>query len=41
MIIVAVLTFPNIDPVLFSVGPFAVRWHVLGYIVGLIFGICA
>ncbi len=35
----AVLTFPNIDPVLFSIGPFAVRWYALAYIVGLIFGI--
>ena len=35
----AVLKFPNIDPVLFSIGPFAVRWYALAYIVGLIFGI--
>ena len=35
----AVLTFPNIDPVLFSIGPFAVRGYALAYIVGLIFGI--
>ncbi len=35
----AVLTFPDIDPVLFSIGPFAVRWYALAYIVGLIFGI--
>lgn len=39
MLTFAVLTFPNIDPVLFSIGPFAVRWYALAYIVGLIFGI--
>ncbi len=39
MITFAVLTFPNIDPVLFSIGPFAVRWYALAYIVGLLFGI--
>lgn len=33
----AVLPFPNIDPVLFQIGPFAVRWYALGYIVGLLF----
>ena len=39
MITLAVLTFPNIDPVIFSIGPFAVRWYALAYIVGLIFGV--
>jgi phosphatidylglycerol---prolipoprotein diacylglyceryl transferase len=38
MISLAVLTFPNIDPVMFSIGPFAVRWYAMAYIVGLIFG---
>ena len=33
----AVLTYPNIDPVIFSIGPFAVRWYALAYIVGLVF----
>ena len=33
----AVLTFPDIDPVLFQIGPFAVRWYALAYISGLIF----
>ena len=33
----AVLTFPNIDPVIFSFGPFAVRWYALSYIAGLLF----
>lgn len=33
----AALTFPNIDPVIFQVGPLAVRWYGLGYIVGILF----
>lgn len=27
--------FPNIDPVLISIGPLAVRWYALAYIVGI------
>jgi phosphatidylglycerol---prolipoprotein diacylglyceryl transferase len=33
----AVLRFPDIDPVLFQIGPFAVRWYALAYIAGLLF----
>ena len=33
----AVLPFPPVDPVLFQVGPFAVRWYALAYIAGLVF----
>jgi phosphatidylglycerol---prolipoprotein diacylglyceryl transferase len=33
-----VIPFPAIDPVLFSVGPFAVRWYALAYIVGILLG---
>jgi phosphatidylglycerol:prolipoprotein diacylglycerol transferase len=33
----AVLTYPAIDPVLFQIGPFAVRWYALAYIAGLVF----
>jgi phosphatidylglycerol:prolipoprotein diacylglycerol transferase len=32
------IPFPVIDPVLIEIGPFAVRWYALAYIVGLIAG---
>ena len=32
------LTFPAIDPVIFELGPIAVRWYSLAYISGLFFG---
>ncbi|SHF14599.1 phosphatidylglycerol:prolipoprotein diacylglycerol transferase [Kaistia soli DSM 19436] len=32
------LTFPAIDPVLIEIGPFAIRWYALAYIVGILFG---
>jgi phosphatidylglycerol---prolipoprotein diacylglyceryl transferase len=38
MLILPILTFPHIDPVLISIGPFAVRWYALAYIVGIIAG---
>lgn len=34
----AVLPFPNIDPVIFQLGPLAVHWYGLGYVVGILFG---
>jgi phosphatidylglycerol---prolipoprotein diacylglyceryl transferase len=37
MIHASLLAFPDIDPVIFSVGPFAVRWYALAYITGFIF----
>jgi phosphatidylglycerol:prolipoprotein diacylglycerol transferase len=33
----AVLPFPPVDPVLFEIGPFALRWYALAYIAGLVF----
>jgi phosphatidylglycerol:prolipoprotein diacylglycerol transferase len=34
---VAMLPFPNIDPVLFSVGPIAIHWYGIAYVVGILF----
>ena len=36
--VLPVIPYPKIDPVLISVGPFAVRWYALAYIVGIIAG---
>jgi phosphatidylglycerol---prolipoprotein diacylglyceryl transferase len=30
--------FPEIDPILFQIGPFAIRWYALAYIAGLLLG---
>ncbi len=32
------MPFPDIDPVLIQIGPFAIRWYALAYIVDLILG---
>src|SRR6266700_5881393 len=32
------IPFPAIDPVAISLGPFAIRWYALAYIVGLLIG---
>ena len=32
------IPFPDIDPVIFEIGPFAIRWYSLAYIVGLVVG---
>jgi phosphatidylglycerol:prolipoprotein diacylglycerol transferase len=32
------IPFPNIDPVLVNIGPFAIRWYALAYIVGILGG---
>jgi phosphatidylglycerol:prolipoprotein diacylglycerol transferase len=34
----AVLQFPAFDPVLVTIGPFAIRWYALAYIVGILVG---
>jgi phosphatidylglycerol---prolipoprotein diacylglyceryl transferase len=34
----SVLKFPAFDPVLISIGPFAIRWYALAYIVGILLG---
>ena len=33
-----VLPFPVIDPVLVAIGPFAIRWYALAYVVGILIG---
>jgi phosphatidylglycerol---prolipoprotein diacylglyceryl transferase len=32
------IAFPSIDPVLFEIGPFAIRWYALAYVAGLLLG---
>lgn len=36
--IAGVLPFPDIDPVLVRIGPLAVHWYGVGYVVGILFG---
>jgi len=38
MLVLPVIPFPHINPVLISIGPLAVRWYALAYIVGIIAG---
>lgn len=33
------LNFPDIDPIIFSLGPIAIRWYSLAYIAGFIIGL--
>jgi phosphatidylglycerol---prolipoprotein diacylglyceryl transferase len=37
-VVLPVIPFPAINPVLVSLGPFAIRWYALAYIVGIIAG---
>src|SRR5690606_7560626 len=32
------IPYPSIDPVLIELGPFAIRWYALAYVVGLLLG---
>ncbi|RVO92206.1 prolipoprotein diacylglyceryl transferase [Sinorhizobium meliloti] len=34
----AILPFPEIDPVIFTIGPLAVRWYGLAYVAGVLLG---
>ncbi|MBP2236748.1 phosphatidylglycerol:prolipoprotein diacylglycerol transferase [Sinorhizobium kostiense] len=34
----AILPFPEIDPVIFTIGPLAVRWYGLAYVAGILLG---
>jgi phosphatidylglycerol---prolipoprotein diacylglyceryl transferase len=38
MLVLPVLPYPEIDPVLISIGPLTVRWYALAYIVGILAG---
>ena len=38
LLVLPVIPFPRIDPVLVHIGPLAVRWYALAYIVGIIAG---
>jgi len=38
MLVLPILTYPEINPVLVSIGPFSVRWYALAYIVGILAG---
>jgi phosphatidylglycerol:prolipoprotein diacylglycerol transferase len=35
---VLTLAFPNIDPIAVAIGPIAIRWYALAYVVGLVLG---
>ena len=32
------MQFPNIDPILVHIGPFAIRWYALAYVAGILLG---
>jgi phosphatidylglycerol---prolipoprotein diacylglyceryl transferase len=34
----SVLPYPSINPVIYEIGPFAIRWYALAYIFGILFG---
>jgi phosphatidylglycerol:prolipoprotein diacylglycerol transferase len=34
----AIIPFPDFNPILVSIGPFAIRWYALAYIVGILLG---
>ena len=36
--ILLAIPYPQIDPVLVQLGPFALRWYALAYIAGLVIG---
>jgi len=33
------MPFPDIDPIIFQIGPFALRWYALAYLAGLLLGV--
>ena len=37
MLPLAVLPFPDIDPVIVQIGPLAIHWYGVGYVIGILF----
>jgi phosphatidylglycerol:prolipoprotein diacylglycerol transferase len=35
---ISIIPFPDLNPVLITIGPFAIRWYALAYIFGILFG---
>jgi phosphatidylglycerol---prolipoprotein diacylglyceryl transferase len=35
---ISIIPFPDIDPILVNIGPFAIRWYALAYIFGILLG---
>jgi phosphatidylglycerol---prolipoprotein diacylglyceryl transferase len=35
---ISIIPFPDLDPVLVTIGPFAIRWYALAYILGILLG---
>src|SRR5260370_38549742 len=35
---ISTIPFPDLDPVLVTIGPFAIRWYALAYIFGILLG---
>ena len=38
MLVLPILPYPEINPVLISIGPFSIRWYALAYIAGILAG---
>jgi len=36
--LLSLMTFPDIDPVIFAIGPVQVRWYGLAYVIGIMLG---
>ena len=32
------LAYPEISPIIFQIGPFALRWYSMAYLIGILFG---
>ena len=32
------MVFPDFDPILFQIGPIAIRWYALAYVAGILLG---